>query len=119
MFRNSPSSRFSAPTSMLSPRARQIRQMFSSIAPRYDFLNHLLSFNIDRSWRRRAVKMIGTELSQKQSLCLDLCCGTGDLCLEMSRQGTARIIASDFSNPMLQLNRVKAQRLAIGHRLDD
>jgi demethylmenaquinone methyltransferase/2-methoxy-6-polyprenyl-1,4-benzoquinol methylase len=118
MFPNSPSSRFSAPTSMLSPRASQIRQMFSSIANRYDFLNHLLSFNIDRSWRRRAVKLIGAELSQKRSLCLDLCCGTGDLCLEMSRQGPARIIASDFSHPMLQLNRVKTQRLAVGHRLE-
>jgi demethylmenaquinone methyltransferase / 2-methoxy-6-polyprenyl-1,4-benzoquinol methylase len=118
MCRHLPSSRFSAPTFMLSPRAQQIRQMFSSIAHRYDFLNHVLSFNIDKAWRRRAVRIISNELSHQRSLCLDLCCGTGDLCLEMSRLGPARIVASDFSHPMLRLNRVKTQQLAVGPRLE-
>ena len=89
---------------MLSPKARQIRQMFSSIAPRYDLLNHLLSLNIDKSWRRKAVSLMRTSSNQQQSLWLDLCCGTGDLSLEMARQGVQRIVSSDFSHPMLRLN---------------
>ena len=89
---------------MLSPKARQIRQMFSSIAPRYDLLNHLLSLNIDKSWRRKAVSLMHSSSTQPQSLWLDLCCGTGDLSLEMLRQGAHRIVSSDFSHPMLRLN---------------
>lgn len=89
---------------MLSPKARQIRQMFSSIAPRYDLLNHLLSLNIDKSWRRKAVSLMRPDSRQPQALWLDLCCGTGDLSLEMIRQGAHRIVSSDFSHPMLRLN---------------
>ena len=89
---------------MLSPKARQIRQMFSSIAPRYDLLNHLLSLNIDKSWRRKAVSLMRSGANQQQPLWLDLCCGTGDLSLEMLRQGAYRIVSSDFSHPMLRLN---------------
>jgi demethylmenaquinone methyltransferase/2-methoxy-6-polyprenyl-1,4-benzoquinol methylase len=89
---------------MLSPKARQIRQMFSSIAPRYDLLNHLLSLNIDKSWRRKAVSLMRSGVNQQQPLWLDLCCGTGDLSLEMLRQGAYRIVSSDFSHPMLCLN---------------
>jgi demethylmenaquinone methyltransferase / 2-methoxy-6-polyprenyl-1,4-benzoquinol methylase len=89
---------------MLSPKAHQIRQMFSSIAPRYDLLNHLLSLNIDKSWRRKAVSLMRSSSNQPQPLWLDLCCGTGDLSLEMLRQGAHRIVSSDFSHPMLRLN---------------
>jgi len=89
---------------MLTPKARQIRQMFSSIAPRYDLLNHLLSLNIDKSWRRKAVSLMRSDANQQQPLWLDLCCGTGDLSLEMLLQGAYRIVSSDFSHPMLRLN---------------
>jgi demethylmenaquinone methyltransferase/2-methoxy-6-polyprenyl-1,4-benzoquinol methylase len=78
--------------------------MFSSIAPRYDLLNHLLSLNIDKSWRRKAVSLMRQTRVQQQELWLDLCCGTGDLSLEMLQQGGNRIVASDFSHPMLCLN---------------
>lgn len=78
--------------------------MFSSIAPRYDLLNHLLSLNIDKSWRRKAVSLMRVDSNVRQALWLDLCCGTGDLSLEMLRQGANRIVASDFSHPMLRLN---------------
>lgn len=104
MFRGQPSKASFALICMLSPKARQIRQMFSSIAPRYDLLNHLLSLNIDKSWRRKAVSLLRTSASQQQALWLDLCCGTGDLSLEMLRQGAHRIVSSDFSHPMLRLN---------------
>lgn len=104
MFRKQQSKACFGPICMLSPKARQIRQMFSSIAPRYDLLNHLLSLNIDKSWRRKAVSLMRSNTSQQPSLWLDLCCGTGDLSLEMVRQGARRIISSDFSHPMLRLN---------------
>ena len=99
-----PSKAFFGPICMLSPKARQIRQMFSSIAPRYDLLNHLLSLNIDKSWRRKAVTLMRASSCRIPALWLDLCCGTGDLSLEMLRQGAHRIVSSDFSHPMLRLN---------------
>ena len=92
---------------MLSPRASQIREMFSSIAPRYDLLNHLLSLNVDRNWRRQAASLLADPLAHRQALCLDLCCGTGDLLLEMAKQGCARIVGADFSHAMLKLGREK------------
>ena len=92
---------------MLSPRASQIREMFSLIAPRYDLLNHLLSLNVDRRWRRQAASLLADPLQDRQALCLDLCCGTGDLLLEMVKRGCAPIVGSDFSHPMLKLGRQK------------
>jgi len=86
--------------------------MFSSIAPRYDLLNHLLSLNIDKSWRRKAVSLMRSSSHQQQPLWLDLCCGTGDLSLEMLRQGAHRIVSSDFSHPMLRLNLDKLRQSA-------
>lgn len=84
-------------------RGRAVREMFSAIAPRYDFLNHLLSLNIDRSWRRRAVSRLGWE-SRPDGLYLDVCTGTYDLALELARRPGfgGRIVAVDFSKPMLQ-----------------
>jgi demethylmenaquinone methyltransferase / 2-methoxy-6-polyprenyl-1,4-benzoquinol methylase len=91
--------------------ARAIRAMFTSIAPRYDLLNHLLSFNVDRLWRRRAAKTFAHILCRSQSQVLDLCCGTGDLALALhSTAGGAKptIIGTDFSHAMLQRARVKS-----------
>lgn len=102
---------------MLSPQASQIREMFSSIAPRYDLLNHLLSLNVDRSWRRQAASLLADPLADSQGLCLDLCCGTGDLLLEMVKRGGSRIVGSDFSHPMLQLGREKLIRSRLEHRV--
>ena len=102
---------------MLSPQASQIRRMFSAIAPRYDLLNHLLSLNVDRSWRRQAASLLADPLEDRQSLCLDLCCGTGDLLVEMASQGCARIVGSDFSHPMLKLGREKLSRRRLQPRV--
>ena len=71
--------------------------MFGEIAPRYDFLNRLLSFGIDRSWRRRAVRRA---VSSPGGRVLDLCCGTGDLALELAAAG-AEVHGADFTGPML------------------
>ena len=63
-------------------KGQQIRGMFDRIAPSYDLLNHVLSFGIDRRWRRRAVAM--AQVGSGEAV-LDLCCGTGDLTLEFTR----------------------------------
>ena len=82
--------------------AQKIRRLFSEIAPRYDLLNHLLSLNADRRWRRRAVAVLGWE-QRPDRIYLDACAGTCDLSVELAgRRGfRGRVIATDFAEPML------------------
>lgn len=85
--------------------ARAVREMFTSIAPRYDLLNHVLSFNVDRVWWRRAARSFRHILQQPDSRVLDLCCGTGDMTFALERQSQdsgARILGADFSHAMLE-----------------
>jgi demethylmenaquinone methyltransferase / 2-methoxy-6-polyprenyl-1,4-benzoquinol methylase len=82
--------------------SRKMRQMFTEIAPRYDFLNHLLSLELDRVWRSRAARILGPILRSSGARVLDLCCGTGDLAFALAREGPAQIVGADFSHPMLQ-----------------
>jgi demethylmenaquinone methyltransferase/2-methoxy-6-polyprenyl-1,4-benzoquinol methylase len=85
--------------------ARAVREMFTSIAPRYDLLNHVLSFNIDRLWWRRTARSFGELLARPDVRILDLCCGTGDMTFALRRQAgksSARIMGADFSHAMLQ-----------------
>jgi demethylmenaquinone methyltransferase/2-methoxy-6-polyprenyl-1,4-benzoquinol methylase len=89
--------------------SRKVREMFSQIAPRYDLLNHLLSLQLDRRWRARTAKRLKPILDQPKALVLDLCCGTGDLALALSRAGKARILGADFAHPMLVRARFKSQ----------
>lgn len=86
-----------------------VRGIFAAIAPRYDLLNHLLSLNFDRRWRRRAVALLGWE-RQAQGSYLDLCAGTLDLAAQLaSEPGFAgTVIGSDFVLPMLVRGRGKA-----------
>jgi demethylmenaquinone methyltransferase / 2-methoxy-6-polyprenyl-1,4-benzoquinol methylase len=84
--------------------ARAVQEMFSSIAPRYDLLNHVLSFNVDRWWWRKTARSFAAVLA-RDSCVLDLCCGTGDMTLALRRQAgksAARIMGVDFSHAMLQ-----------------
>ena len=85
-----------------SERARQVRTIFSEIAPRYDLLNHVLSLNIDHRWRRAAVSRLDWERAPRGTF-LDACAGTFDLALELTgRKGfSGRVVASDFAHPML------------------
>ena len=83
--------------------ARYVRDLFSGIAGRYDLLNHLLSFQMDRHWRRVVARRFRGRLADPSARVLDLCCGTADLALALSRKGQARIVCSDFSHPMLTL----------------
>lgn len=93
-------------------RARLTRQMFSAIAPRYDLLNHLLSLNIDRRWRRRAVNLL-REGAPPAGLYLDVCAGTYDLSIELARKGVGRVLAVDFSLAMLHRGRAKIEGVPV------
>jgi demethylmenaquinone methyltransferase/2-methoxy-6-polyprenyl-1,4-benzoquinol methylase len=86
-----------------------VQRIFSQIAPRYDLLNHLLSFNIDKAWRRRAIAALGWERSPN-GLYVDLCAGTLDVAAELSRQSgfAGRVIGADFAEPMLRAGVGKA-----------
>jgi demethylmenaquinone methyltransferase / 2-methoxy-6-polyprenyl-1,4-benzoquinol methylase len=91
--------------------ARAVRAMFTSIAPRYDLLNHLLSFNIDRLWWRKTARTFAAILCRPEAQVLDLCCGTGDMTLALRRQAgnsPPRILGADFSHAMLQRASQKA-----------
>src|SRR5882672_10896401 len=85
--------------------ARAVREMFTSIAPHYDLLNHLLSFNIDKVWWRRTARAFQHILTVPDASILDLCCGTGDMAFALRRQAgkaSPRIVGADFSRAMLQ-----------------
>ncbi len=80
--------------------------MFDRVAGRYDLLNHVLSFQMDRAWRRRAARDAVAGLASPRVL--DLCCGTGDLAAAVARAGAgARVVAGDFSFEMLRHLRAK------------
>ena len=92
----------------------RIRVMFDRVSPRYDLLNHLLSLNLDRRWRKAAA----AELADGDTTAnvLDLCGGTGDLSIELARSSPTRsVICCDFSHAMLSLARPKFDR----HQLSD
>jgi demethylmenaquinone methyltransferase/2-methoxy-6-polyprenyl-1,4-benzoquinol methylase len=90
------------PSSPAGPDSRAVQRMFSDIAHRYDFLNHVLSFSIDRHWRRIASARLKALTSPASAgVFLDLCSGTGDLALEIHRRLRSPVIASDFCHPML------------------
>lgn len=88
--------------------AAWVREMFGRVAPRYDLLNHLLSFNIDKLWRKRAVQRLEPVLARPEAVVLDLCCGTGDLMLALRAKARARVLGSDFCHPMLTAAMSKA-----------
>ncbi len=91
--------------------ARAVRDMFTSIAPRYDLLNHVLSFNVDRLWWRRTARRFRHILSRPGSHVLDLCCGTGDMTFALRREAgrsPVQIVGADFSHAMLQRASAKA-----------
>jgi demethylmenaquinone methyltransferase/2-methoxy-6-polyprenyl-1,4-benzoquinol methylase len=95
--------------------SRAVREMFTSIAPRYDLLNHVLSMNVDRLWWNRAARTFSAILNNPNSKVLDLCCGTGDMTQALRRRGnrSAKIIGADFSHAMLQ----RATKKAAGNSL--
>ena len=82
--------------------------MFASIAARYDLLNHLLSGNVDKRWRRLVAQNLLATLDDARARVLDVACGTGDLSLTLLQSGQARIVGVDFCRPMLDIAATKA-----------
>lgn len=87
--------------------ARAVREMFSGIAGRYDLLNHVLSLNIDKRWRRKVRALLGEILENRDAVVLDVACGTGDLSIELNRDAKARVVGTDFCRPMLTVAKEK------------
>jgi len=93
--------------------AAHVREMFRRIAPRYDLLNHLLSLEFDKRWRRRVAKKFSAILHNQRARVLDLCCGTGDLAFAFRKEAPTggRITGCDFVPEMLSRARQKAAAL--------
>lgn len=87
--------------------ARRVREMFEGIAGRYDLLNHVLSVNIDKRWRRVLTKRLSAGIDVGQ-LVLDVACGTGDLAFDLHQAGCTRVMGLDFCRPMLEVAKSKA-----------
>ena len=94
----------------------RVREMFDSIAPRYDLLNHLLSFGVDRLWRRR---MVGVVAAGTPAAILDVAAGTGDVAVALARRlPAARITGIDLSGEMLAVGRGKVARRGLCDRIE-
>jgi len=97
--------------------SREVRDMFSRIAPRYDLLNHLLSMRFDVMWRKRLARRFAAILERPEARILDLCCGTGDLALILANSPSRGhdseprcLVGADFAHPMLVRAQEKAGR---------
>lgn len=106
----------SAGTGNITKDKEGIGQMFDSIARRYDFLNHFLSFGIDRRWRRKAVKKI-FERFVKPAI-LDVATGTADMAIEAARYGPRKISGIDISPKMLEIGRKKVSERDLGNIIE-
>ena len=86
---------------------RAVKEMFAGIAGKYDLLNHVLSLNIDKTWRRKVRRQLADILARPDALVLDVACGTGDLSIELQHDSAARVIGTDFCRPMLSVAKEK------------
>ena len=99
----------------MSPDSVKIRDMFNNISGQYDFLNHFLSFGIDRMWRRRAVRIISG--AYKNPKILDVATGTGDLSIAAMKAEPVSITGIDISDGMLEIGRNKIKRKGLSDRI--
>lgn len=106
------------PTDLLDKREARIRRMFGQIAPWYDFLNHLLSLNVDKRWRDRTARLVPPGPASAGPV-LDLCTGTGDLALTYDREahGALTIVGADFAHEMLVRAAQKADKAGASDRV--
>ena len=95
--------------------ATAVRDMFTSIAPRYDLLNHVLSMNVDRLWWNRTARLFRDTLQRPNARALDLCCGTGDMTFALYRRMSSEgsLFGADFSHAML----VRAEQKSAGRKI--
>jgi demethylmenaquinone methyltransferase/2-methoxy-6-polyprenyl-1,4-benzoquinol methylase len=94
----------------------RVRQMFGSIAGKYDRMNHLLSMNVDRYWRWRTTRLVRPEGTAP---ILDVCTGTGDLAVAFWKRagGNTDVVAADFCREMLDVGEQKKRRKGINGRM--
>lgn len=97
--------------------SRAVRAMFSGIAGKYDLLNHVLSANIDKRWRRLVRQRLQPILDDPNATVIDVACGTGDLSIELQSHAKARLIGTDFCRPMLAVasNKNTRESLSISY----
>lgn len=98
----------------LNKSGNTISSMFNDISQKYDFLNHFLSFGIDKLWRKKAKKII---LSDNPLSILDVATGTADLAIEISKSTKAKITGVDFSEGMLEIGKVKVDKLHLSNQI--
>jgi demethylmenaquinone methyltransferase / 2-methoxy-6-polyprenyl-1,4-benzoquinol methylase len=97
-------------TSSEQQAAQWVQRMFAGIAPKYDLLNHVLSLNVDRRWRKALMQRLMAVLKRPGAKVLDLCCGTGDVLLDLHEIAAAPVVGADFCHPMLLAARRKAAK---------
>ena len=97
------------------PQKESVKTMFNEISGKYDFLNHFLSFGIDRIWRKRLVKEM---LQSKPGHVLDLAIGTADLAIELHKQGGIHITGVDISDKMMAIGREKIAKAGFSHAIE-
>lgn len=96
-------------------RKEQVKAMFDGIAGRYDFLNHFLSLGIDRSWRKKLIRLLGKEHPQH---ILDLATGTADLAIAAMSVNPVKITGTDISAEMLAVGRAKVSKLGLQDKIE-
>jgi demethylmenaquinone methyltransferase/2-methoxy-6-polyprenyl-1,4-benzoquinol methylase len=98
----------------LNKKTEQISTMFDNIAPKYDFLNHFLSFNIDKTWRRKVRKTLA---KTNPETILDMATGTGDLAIELAKMSCKKIIGIDISPKMLEVGVKKVEKKKLQEKI--
>ncbi|MFY9154387.1 MAG: bifunctional demethylmenaquinone methyltransferase/2-methoxy-6-polyprenyl-1,4-benzoquinol methylase UbiE [Prolixibacteraceae bacterium] len=93
----------------------QVEQMFDQIAPKYDFLNHFLSLGIDKLWRKKAIRILS---GYNYNELLDVATGTGDFAIAASKLNPKKIVGFDLSEQMLNVGRVKVDRLGLNKLIE-
>jgi len=93
----------------------QVALMFDSIAPKYDFLNHILSFNIDKLWRKKAIRLIS---GHKPDSILDVATGTGDFAIAALKSGAKKVTGIDISKEMVAVGQEKVRKLGLTDRIE-
>ena len=95
-------------------KTEQVAEMFDNIAPKYDFLNHFLSFGIDKIWRRKAIRLL---IKHAPVNILDVATGTADFAIESLLTGAKHIVGVDISEEMLNFGRTKVEKLGVANRI--
>jgi len=93
----------------------QVTQMFDKVSSNYDFLNRLLTFGIDVSWRKKVVKMVA---DQKAKMVLDIATGTGDLAIMLAKINPDKVIGLDISPGMLKIGKKKVKQLNLADKIE-